>query len=416
MRRIAIPSLRIMAGALSFGGILGCYILTADADPLQNWILRRKGPPSGSLVTQWDVTFGNGLFVAVGHDGGDYGSIYTSPDGITWTARHKRDYPEATYGELRRILFGNGRFVAVGWSYAAYSSENGIDWSGGINPGLGVGLNEGFRDMCYAPGKFVAIDGSTQGSNVLSSADGRIWTRHRVTSPISPRKLLRIAHGNGRFVMTGEPDPFRGSTALYWSNNGVNWTSTTTSSLFWMTGLTWGRGLFVAVGSAYYSPNAPTILTSTDGIMWAPSEPGVTNRLSSVECINGLFIATGDSVLLTSTNGINWESRTTTNSITRFTFGQGTLVGISGGGGYAYWGPDIYQSDPLLQLRNGTSNPTELSLTGIVGQTIHIECADDASGPWRFLDAFPLPTCPYSWTDPSAINLPTRLYRTKWVP
>ena len=54
------------------------------------------------------VTYGNGLFVAVGSDG----TILTSPDGVNWTAQ-----ASGTGSDLNGVTYGNGLFVAVGGSY-----------------------------------------------------------------------------------------------------------------------------------------------------------------------------------------------------------------------------------------------------------------------------------------------------------
>jgi hypothetical protein len=51
------------------------------------------------------VTYGNGLFVAVGKGG----TILTSPDGVNWTAR-----TSGTRNDLYGVTYGNGTFVAVG--------------------------------------------------------------------------------------------------------------------------------------------------------------------------------------------------------------------------------------------------------------------------------------------------------------
>jgi hypothetical protein len=51
------------------------------------------------------VTYGNGLFVAVGEDG----AILTSPDGVNWTRR-----TSGTRNGLESVTYGNGLFVAVG--------------------------------------------------------------------------------------------------------------------------------------------------------------------------------------------------------------------------------------------------------------------------------------------------------------
>jgi len=50
------------------------------------------------------VTYGNGIFVAVGYD-----IILTSTDGVTWTKQ-----TSGTSKELRGVTFGNNTFVAVG--------------------------------------------------------------------------------------------------------------------------------------------------------------------------------------------------------------------------------------------------------------------------------------------------------------
>src|SRR6266478_1031954 len=51
------------------------------AEALDNWHWRNPGPVVSRLT---GVTYGNGLYVAVG----EQGTIETSPDGIQWTLRH----------------------------------------------------------------------------------------------------------------------------------------------------------------------------------------------------------------------------------------------------------------------------------------------------------------------------------------
>jgi hypothetical protein len=64
-----------------------------------NWTLRNLGDSLNG------VTYGNGLFVAVGEGG----TILTSPDGVSWT---QRTSPEKS--DLLSVAYRNGRFVAVG--------------------------------------------------------------------------------------------------------------------------------------------------------------------------------------------------------------------------------------------------------------------------------------------------------------
>lgn len=51
------------------------------------------------------VTYGDGLFVAVGEDG----TILTSTDGVNWTER-----TSGTRAWINNVTYGNGTFVAVG--------------------------------------------------------------------------------------------------------------------------------------------------------------------------------------------------------------------------------------------------------------------------------------------------------------
>jgi hypothetical protein len=65
---------------------------------------------------RWNsVTYGNGLFVAVGTTGTG-NRVMTSPDGITWTSR-----TSAADNQWYGLTFGNGTFVAV--SYAGIGNR-----------------------------------------------------------------------------------------------------------------------------------------------------------------------------------------------------------------------------------------------------------------------------------------------------
>ncbi|MER3480299.1 MAG: hypothetical protein C4327_07400 [Meiothermus sp.] len=58
---------------------------------------------SGTTNDLIGVTYGNGIFVAVGLNG----TLLTSPDGVEWTGRYSDS-------DLKGITYGNGTFVAVG--------------------------------------------------------------------------------------------------------------------------------------------------------------------------------------------------------------------------------------------------------------------------------------------------------------
>ena len=100
---------------------------------------------------------------------GDFGTVLTSPDAVTWTSR----LPERD-GILEDVAYGNGRFVAVGGQY---------DW-----------------------------DSTT----VLTFTEGTVWTDG---APVNGFHLLRLVFANGLFIGIGG-DP----AVIVTSPDGITWT------------------------------------------------------------------------------------------------------------------------------------------------------------------------------------------------
>src|SRR5438876_6496522 len=147
------------------------------AEPLENWHWRNPAPTANRLSA---VAYGNGLFVAVG----DFGTIETSSDGVTWTFRH------AEAATLNGVAFGNDRFVAVGSDGLILNSQDGINWANGIS------LSSSWLiGVAYGNGAFVAA--GLEGSLLISS-NGVNWT----DGGSLPSSLRTITFGNGRFVVS----------------------------------------------------------------------------------------------------------------------------------------------------------------------------------------------------------------------
>jgi len=92
--------------------------LKVDVDPQvgSTWTRRE----SGTWRPLFGVTYGNGLFVAVG----DVGILITSPDGVNWTRRD----PAGTANTLFGVTYGNGIFVVVGGGGIILISSDGVSW------------------------------------------------------------------------------------------------------------------------------------------------------------------------------------------------------------------------------------------------------------------------------------------------
>ena len=256
-------------------------------------------PRSAAMARPWtSVAFGNGLFVAVSIEGTNgegangYGTdqVMTSPDGVTWTLRLAGDW-----NAWAAVTFGNGMFVAVGNSAEAVTpvmtSPDGITWtprSAEMNPwssvayGAGVfvavahgGTNRvmtsyygdiwtlqsasgafGWFDVTYGNGTFVAV--SFDGE-VMTSPDGAAWTSR--TAP-SASVWYEVAYGNGLFLAVSA------SNSVMTSPDGITWTQPEAPTGAWDT-VTSGRGIFVVIASE----EAKVMTTGTLAPPTAPSAP-----------------------------------------------------------------------------------------------------------------------------------------------
>jgi photosystem II stability/assembly factor-like uncharacterized protein len=239
---------------------------------------QRTSPPSpfGARVHLYDVTYGNGLFVTVG---GDNGTILTSPDGTTWAKRNSM-----TSNDLYGVTYGNGLFVTVG-EYGTF----------------------------------------------LTSPDGTTWTKSpsdaSATAAGPPGLAPRIYYGNGLFVAVGGDNG-----TILTSPDGTTWAKRNSGTSNDLYGLTYGNGLFVAVG------DNGTILTSPDGSTWAKRNSGTSEEFLGVTYGNGIFLTIGlDGNILISPDGTTWTEGSYENSYSygffkAATYGNGLFVTVSKNG------------------------------------------------------------------------------------
>lgn len=204
------------------------------------------------------VIFANALFVAVG----DGGTIRTSPDGVTWTTRTapSRDFRSVTFGNglyvattttgfvatspdgvmwteraafaANAATFANALFVAVGPSGTVATSPDGIAWT----QRAGVDATTTWRGVTYANGTFVAVGGNTSGpgfGRVMTSPTGLVWTPQ---SPPNGAGLYALTFGFGLFFAIGGPETYSaGGTVLarqIISQDGVTWNALATPPSF----------------------------------------------------------------------------------------------------------------------------------------------------------------------------------------
>lgn len=283
----------------------GLEMAACGPDCAKTWTLRTV-----PADTWWEeITYGNGLFVALGHETGS-DRIITSPDGINWTVRAAPEINNWT-----GVTYGNGLFVAVAFGSSAHSvmtSPDGINWTARTAP------VDDWMAVTYGNGMFVAV--ATGSGTIMTSPNGINWTKRTVPNGSG---WWDVTYGGGQFVAVSE----KGTNRVITSPNGINWTERTPPLGQWGS-VTYGNGLFVAV--AYSS--ADRIMTSPDGINWTVRTPPNSNRWQAVTYGGGQFVAVGNKGdadrIITSPDGINWTAHTAPekNAWLGITYGNGMFV------------------------------------------------------------------------------------------
>ena len=284
------------------------------ADSLDNWHWRNPLPQGNNLT---GVTFGNGIFVAVGFGG----TILTSPDSVTWTTR-----VSGTITNLSGVTYGNNIFVAVGASGTILTSADGIVWTSRTS-----GTTYSLFGVTYGNGCFVALGDYV---TILTSVDSITWiSRKSDLASSTYSKLTGATYGNNMFVAVGN------NGIILTSADGITWkyrVAGGNNSYYelYFTGVAYVNNTFTVVGRG--SGNLGLIQTSTDGITWTKRTKSVNNAgISGVTNNNYLFIEVGDSgTIFTSVDGITWSSRSTgtTNALSAVSFGNNILVVVGGNG------------------------------------------------------------------------------------
>lgn len=288
------------------------------------------------------------------------GRISTSPDGVTWTVRVTGLNNFGTLNYNEGFIALDGQKVAI-VSYQQNSASwfkttDGIDWEWREQP-VNIGGNT-IVDTAFGAGVYVAVsDGtaaiatSTNGINwvatlsndndaacralrfensvfvasansgrIITSTNGTNWTR-RTTTALGGNNVHEANFGNGKWIAVGNTS----SQFAVSTDNGVNWTNGSWSTGAAMYGVAWGdvnpqtlpNGVWVSVG------DSGVIMRSTDGgTTWTRIDnvyPNTRRYRGGPQTFSfayrrviyaaGRFVAVGDRVIATSTDGLTWDVR-----------------------------------------------------------------------------------------------------------
>jgi len=250
---------------------------------------------SGTNSTFNSITYGNGLFVAVGNNGAiniGTGKARTSITGVTAQVLHT-------------ITYGNGLFVAGGGAGVLFSSTNGITWTSRTS-----GTSSAIFNVTYTNNLYVYT-----GINCLAtSTDAITWTPRAYFGANVSTNITGtcVIYANGEYLLYGQgllqttTDFITFRTFNSGSKNSVG--ALTISQIPSST-----LGNIIYSNGVYYAHNDTQIVSSTNLNVWKTETSNPRNRL--VNSLGTLTIGTlrmikqNDKLFLVSQNG--WISTST---------------------------------------------------------------------------------------------------------
>ncbi|MEQ9301793.1 MAG: MBG domain-containing protein, partial [Cyclobacteriaceae bacterium] len=176
-----------------------------------------------------------------------------------------------------------------------------------------------WTSIAYGNGIFVALE-SGGDNQVITSTDGISWT---TTSSNVSGSRSSVTYGEGLFVAVGSS-----ANKIMTSPDGVTWTARSVPGTNQWISVTYGGGQFVALSG--FGPNQ--VMTSPDGITWTVIDEPIIVSWKSITYGNGRFVAVGDgSKALVSTDGVNWMAHDAATSArwTSISYGSGLFVAVS---------------------------------------------------------------------------------------
>ena len=162
----------IIVGGVAVNGDIGLLNYPSEITSIitTNGITWTNKTSGFGTTAIWDVTHGDGLYVA----GGDSGTLTTSPDGTTWTTRTSGFGTTA----IRGVTHGDGLYVAVGESGKLTTSPDGITWTT-TTSGFATTT---IRNVTHGNGLYVAVGNS---GTMTTSPDGTGYLSLELKTPVT---------------------------------------------------------------------------------------------------------------------------------------------------------------------------------------------------------------------------------------
>lgn len=216
------------------------------------------------------TTTGNQL-VAVGA----FGTILTSPDGVTWTPRASG----ATH-TLNAITWTGTQLVAVGNAAQSLTSPDGISWTAVVPP-----------VAAYQEAFSVAWNGTVYVVGTNSVFISSNFPEAYISTDLTNWSFLPTLSGLFNYGLFWTGTQFiavQNGGGIRTSDDGGTWTNRTSGSSAALRAVAWTGSQYVVVG------DTGTVLTSLDSIGWTSRPSGTIQNLRGVAWSGANFVAVGD--------------------------------------------------------------------------------------------------------------------------
>jgi hypothetical protein len=269
---------------------------------VSNFVVRATATTRSLNGIAFNANASSPLYVVVGDAAAAPATILTSIDGVTWTAATA----VGTSTSLNAVTFGGGLWVAVGSGASGQNIQTSTTGTTGWTLRTS-GLGGALTCVAYNGTNLYVAAGSVSGAlNYATSPDGVTWTAGLISAGVPTVVALNYVNSLWVAAITNT------STIEIWtSSNGTTWTQRYTSAAGGaMSGVAYGNGLYVVCG-VDGSGNG-NVWTSPDGITWTSRSLLGFNRFYAVVWTGLVWFAVGVSPAVgvaTSPDAITWKLR-----------------------------------------------------------------------------------------------------------
>ena len=227
----------------------------------------------------------------------------TSADGVNW-----RD--KTALGSSASAIYWNGsEYLVVGDKFqSAYTSSDLQTWSTSF-----VGTNSSINHVASQGGMQWAAT-LAQG-RILETTDGSSWI-DKSTNLTALQHLNDVIYANNQFVAVGD------AGIILTSSDGSSWTSQTSGTTADLRAVTWSGSqyLTVAKGTGFGAAANTVVLTSTDGVNWSQMNTDFRTAPRGIAANGNAIVVGGNSLYATTDKGATWQQIAG--------FYQGTVTGL----------------------------------------------------------------------------------------